>query len=173
MAERKSVDWEVVEREFRAGQLSIREIARQHGATDTAIRKRAKAKGWARDLAERVAAKVRSDLVRGEVCTPEERELSDREAIDVAAARGVELVRQHRVALYRDGERLDALAKKLDGLAGGVDNLKELDAAQGILESMTRTRARLIALERQAFNLDEGPAVNGDDKGISVVVRQF
>lgn len=41
---RRKVDWEKVEAEFRAGDLSIREIAKRHGISDTAIRK--KAKGW-------------------------------------------------------------------------------------------------------------------------------
>jgi DNA-binding Lrp family transcriptional regulator len=42
MTERMSVDWEAIEREYRAGQLSVREIARQQGLSHTAINKRAK-----------------------------------------------------------------------------------------------------------------------------------
>jgi hypothetical protein len=51
--------------EYRAGQLSIREIGRQHGLSDTAIRNRAKAKGWTRDLSGAVRSRVREELVRG------------------------------------------------------------------------------------------------------------
>ena len=38
MAQRKPVDSEAIEREYRAGQLSLREIAKRNGVTDTAIR---------------------------------------------------------------------------------------------------------------------------------------
>ena len=38
---RKVLDWEAIEREFRAGQLSLREIGRRFGLTEGAIRKRA------------------------------------------------------------------------------------------------------------------------------------
>ena len=67
MAERKSVDWEAIEREYRAGQLSVREIARTSGVTETAIRKHAKADGWTRALAEKVREAVREKLVRGRI----------------------------------------------------------------------------------------------------------
>ena len=39
-------DWEAIEREYRAGQLSVREIARQHDVSAPAIVKRAKRLGW-------------------------------------------------------------------------------------------------------------------------------
>ena len=58
MTERKSVDWEAIEREYRAGQLAVVEIGRQHGLSHTAINKRAKRDGWTRNLADRVRKKV-------------------------------------------------------------------------------------------------------------------
>ena len=48
------VNWESIEREYRAGQVSVRGIARTSAVTEGAIRKRAKAEGWTRALAERV-----------------------------------------------------------------------------------------------------------------------
>ena len=44
----KAIDWEGVERDFRAGVMSIREIAKWYGISDTAIHKKAKADGWER-----------------------------------------------------------------------------------------------------------------------------
>jgi hypothetical protein len=62
MTERKSVDWEAIEREYRAGQLTVVEIGRQHGLSHTAINKRAKRDGWTRNLADRVRKKVSARL---------------------------------------------------------------------------------------------------------------
>lgn len=65
------VDWAAIEVHFRAGVRSIREIAREFGVSDTAIRKRARECGWTRDHAAKVEAKaaekVRTALVRSEV----------------------------------------------------------------------------------------------------------
>jgi len=55
---RPVIDWEAIEREFRAGQLSVVEIGRQHGLSHTAINKRAKRDGWTRNLADKVRKAV-------------------------------------------------------------------------------------------------------------------
>lgn len=46
--ENKPVDWAEIERDYRAGTMSIRELAAWYGISDTAIRKRAKKDGWER-----------------------------------------------------------------------------------------------------------------------------
>lgn len=50
MADKKKlVDWAEIERDFRTSPMSINELARWYGLSDTAIRKRAKAGGWVRE----------------------------------------------------------------------------------------------------------------------------
>ena len=151
--ERIRPDWEAIEREYRAGQLSVAEIGRQNGISHPAILKRAKKEGWARNLAEHVREVVAARLVTEGVTTPNARE---EEIIDAAAARGVEVVRCHR----RDISSLNALAirlrQKAEGLIDTVADLKDLDNATSVIESLARTASRLIPLERQAFNLDSG-----------------
>lgn len=59
MAKRNnSVNWEAIEREYLAGEDSIREIADRYEVSDTAIRKRAKEKKWVRLV--RTPPKVRT-----------------------------------------------------------------------------------------------------------------
>lgn len=48
MTRRNAIDWGGVEADFRAGILSNRQIAKKHGASEAAIRKRAMASGWVR-----------------------------------------------------------------------------------------------------------------------------
>ena len=54
-----AIDWEAVERDYRAGILSVREIGAKCGCTHTAINKRAKAEGWERERAARQQEPVR------------------------------------------------------------------------------------------------------------------
>lgn len=84
---RKIVDWEAVEREYRAGIRSLRDIAGEFGITETAIRKRAKRDEWERDLAAKIAAKaealVRKAEVRNEVRSEES--FSELQTVKVSA----------------------------------------------------------------------------------------
>ena len=86
---RHKIDWESIRKEYRVGQLSIREIARQSGVSEGAIRKKAKKYGWQRDLTAKVNSKV-AELVR----TPNTQE--DANLIDQAADRALKVVELHR-----------------------------------------------------------------------------
>lgn len=175
-----NTDWESIEREYRAGQLSIRAIATAFGVSEGAIRKKAKASQWQRSLADLVRKAIRDTLVRADGThegTQQPRE-DDAEVIDTAAARGVELVRQHRRSL---GRAQSIIEKLLAELERGTDNLDEIEAAieaetgddqNGRRRNMmlkavslpqrAQTAAALsvtiknvIPLERQAFNLQD------------------
>lgn len=54
------VDWLAIEGEYRAGQKSIRSIAREQGIDDGTIRARAKKSGWARNPAGTQREKVKA-----------------------------------------------------------------------------------------------------------------
>ena len=61
----KRPDWEAIESAYRAGVMSLREIASQHGISEGAIRKRAKKDNWTRDLNAKIKSRA-DDLVRKE-----------------------------------------------------------------------------------------------------------
>src|SRR5262245_54931406 len=71
MARRSDIDWEAVEREYRAGKRSLRDIGQEFGVSEGGIRKKAKEFEWERDLSEKIDAKaealVRKSEVRSEV----------------------------------------------------------------------------------------------------------
>lgn len=188
MADAKSVDWESIERAYRAGALSIRTIADRHGVSDTAIRKRAKSGGWERDLSEQVRKEVRNKLVRGEVrddqpANPED----DAEIIEEAAQEGARVVRSHR----RDIRKATNLANLLmDDLLMTIQKREEIEDSieeetredqNGMrratmmsavsLPSNAKTLFQLSAamknlqvLERQAFGLDDKDAPSDSDE---------
>lgn len=171
--EKPATDWEGIEREYRAGQISEAAIARQFGVSRAAIQKRAKKNNWSRDLTEKVRQEVAARLV-AEGLQPQ------REAatVEQAATRGVQLVLGHRSGLAR----LRTIAEKLAGqLDADSDDIKEIEAAiedetagdksgerrarmlkavslgsrAGIAQQLSQVLKNLIPLERQAFNLDE------------------
>lgn len=171
--QRKAVDWEAIEREYRAGQLSLREIGRQYDVTAPAVLKRAKKHGWERDLSNRVRESVNAKLVRETAReTAPVNAVNAQEAVALAAARGVDVVFRHR----RDIAKLDALktrlAEKAETLIEKVADLKDLGDAVAAVEGLGRTQAKLIPLERQAFSLDASkPDSNQIEVKASVTVK--
>lgn len=170
-AERKQIDWEAVEREYRAGQLSVREIARRFGLTEGAIRKRAKADSWERPLADKVRAAVREKLVRADGAqdgTQDQRAKHDADIIQGASARGFEVQMSHRrdIAQLHGLKRMlaDRLAIYLDGGDPDGPCFGEKESPSDLLEKLSRVTARLIPLERQAFNLDAEKTDSGASK---------
>lgn len=165
---RKHLDWEAIRGEYRTGAFSVRQIASKFGCSDTLIRRRIKEEGWQKDLADEVRKATDELLVRADVRTANARD--DALTVAEAAETRVAAVLGHRRTVARDLARLEALGKKLDALIPGVGDMKGLGGAQDILESMARTRARLIPLERQAFGLAAADAVE-DRGGITKVER--
>lgn len=184
----KQIDWEAIEREYRAGQLSVREIARQHGASHTAINKRAKADGWTKNLATKVREEVSNRLVSSEVATG-----NAKEAVEAAALRGVEVVRQHRTVIGRGRDLTLRLLDELDTATARLGELEEMIEAEclgdansqrrnamlravalpsraGVIKDLSAAAKNWVALERQAFSLDDGgdpgePATKSDVRG--------
>lgn len=56
--DRKTIDWEAIERDYRAGLKTLRQIADEHSITHAAVNKRAKIQGWSRDLQLKAPGKV-------------------------------------------------------------------------------------------------------------------
>src|SRR5277367_898905 len=125
MTERKSVDWEAIDREYRAGQLSVREIGRRYEVDEAAVRKHAKAEGWTRALAAKVREAVREKLVRNVGPQDGPHTIRDAEIIDMAAARGVEVVRQHRATLSRAHSIVSDLLEELQSESDNREAIEE------------------------------------------------
>ncbi len=186
MGSKPVVDWEAIERDYRAGSLSIREIAGRYGCSHTAIGKRATAEGWARDLKAKIRAKadvlvskreVSSQVSTVSTASPVETE----QQIIEANAEAIASVRlAHRSDIRRSRRLTNKLLEELEALtdhrdlaeslgemmrnpdAFGYDRLNELyhkiialPNRTKIMRELADTLKVLVALERQAWSLDE------------------
>lgn len=169
---RKKVDWEAIGREYRAGQLSVREIARQYDVSDTAIRKKGKERGWQRDLTEEARRQTRAQLQREDAEVDPYASDQERQAVAQAAQRGVQVVRVHRDAIERQrrvAQKLITLVERYLNAADGtsdedVERVTQLavwlfpgkgDGLSSLMQAASSSLDRLVRLERKAFNLDE------------------
>lgn len=183
-------DWERIELAYRAGVMSLREIASNHSITEGAIRKRAKRDGWVRDLSGKIAAKaddlVRKEAVRSEVRT--EAAATERELVDANALAIVQVRMTHRKDIARSRNIVMAMMAELEASCGadnaallaslgdmmrspdeyGRDKLNDLYQAvvslPGRAKTMKDLAASLVSLidkEREAFGI--GAKTSSDD----------
>lgn len=178
----KRPDWEAIESAYRAGVMSLREIASQHDISEGAIRKRAKRDDWSRDLNAKIKARsddmVRKQEVRRQVRT--ETTLSERVLIEATAEVITNVRMEHRGDIRRARELANVLFDELSAECADVaaleklgelmiepddngrDKLNELYRAVISLpervksaKALSETLKNLIGLERQAYGLDD------------------
>lgn len=188
-----SPDWEAIESAYRAGLLSVREIASQHGITHGAINKRAKRDGWERDLKAKIKAKADALVSRREVSRVVSTETATNERILIEAnAEVIATVRmEHRGDIRRAREITNALFDELGAECADVGALRKLgelmlqpddngrdrlnEIYQSVISMPERVKSvkalsdalkNLIGLERQAYDID-GPEGDSSVKKLS------
>lgn len=164
-----SVDWEKVEREYRAGLLSLREIGEGNGCSHVAVSKRAKADGWVRDLKAKIEAKAAALVNRAEVTKSVNAEaaVNERQMIEAGAEAILRVKLGHRTRINRHAELIDRMQEELeecrDDLAARVDISKKL----------SDTLKTLITLERDAFDIVTATKLDHTSSDGSMTPRTF
>ncbi|HWV10255.1 MAG TPA: hypothetical protein VN156_11990 [Pseudomonas sp.] len=172
-----SLDLPIMEADYRAGIKSIRQIAREHGVSETAIRKRADREGWTRDLSAAIQAKaddmVRRDVVRTEVRTANR--IPEKVVIEANAATVYQVQIAHRAGLTRLAGIRDGLlsvleaqpddAKKGDKAPKPLTILERVDT----LKKLSEVDEKIRKGEREAYGIDK---IVPDEGGIVSVLSE-
>lgn len=178
----KRPDWEAIESAYRAGVMSIREIASQYEITHQAISKRAKKEGWERDLKAKVKARAENLVAKREVASlvATEKAISERQLIEANAEVIANVRMEHRGDIRRARELTNNLFDELSAECADVPALRKLgelmfspddngrDKLNEIYHSiislpervksakaLSETLKNLVGLERQAYGLDD------------------
>ncbi len=152
-------DWEAINRDYRAGVLSVREVAAAHGlSSHSYILKRAKQdpENWKRDLSQRVQAAMTRKLVTSVVTAAEKEADIVEEASNVLIA----VVRDHRVTIKKARvieselyEDLQALNKKTGWTKAKAQPSVGVRATT--YHTLISAQEKRIRLERQAFGIKD------------------
>ncbi|RQR87713.1 MULTISPECIES: hypothetical protein [unclassified Burkholderia] len=175
-------DWERIEADYRAGVLSVREIAASQGISHTAIQKKAKAEGWERDLAKRIQDKAAALVAKREVASQvaTEKAATERAIVDANADLLAHVQLTQRKDVSRARSLAMALLAELEAETGDIELFEQLgemlrsddekgqdkrnDLYQKVISSAGRvdsmkkladTLKTLITLEREAYGLAE------------------
>lgn len=188
-SEKRAIDWEAVELQYRAGIRSLKDIGAEFGVSDAGILKRAKRDGWTRDLSAKIKAKadakVSADAVSAEVSALTK--VAEREIVEANAELQARVRREQRKDIQRSRKLVMSLLGELEHQTEhrelyeqlgelmyapdekGVDKLNEiyrkamsLQGRTGTMKSLSDSLKTLVALEREAFGIDGG---KDDDAG--------
>ena len=174
-------DWEAIETAYRAGVMSLREIASQHGISEGAIRKRAKRDDWSRDLNAKIQQKA-DDLVRKQEVRKQVRNestLTERVLIEATAEVIATVRMEHRGDIRRARELTNTLFDELGAQCADVSALEQLgdimfdpddkgrdrlnEIYQKVISLPSRVKSMkdlsdslktLIGLEREAYSIE-------------------
>ena len=196
-AGKKPVDWDAVAIDIRAGILTDREIGAKHGRSHTSIQKYAAKHGIERDLTARIQQKTKAKVAKAQVAKEscqERVKLTQEQTIEIAAEAAATIVIKQQGRIGRHLRLSESLLAELESQTidrslyeqlgelmaapdeNGIDRLNEL--YKKILSTPSRidshkkaveTEKTLVALERQAFNLDKEAT---EDGGIADAIRK-
>lgn len=181
-AKKAKTDWQAVERDYRTGQFTLRELGEKHKANPSLISRNAKAKGWTQDLAiaiqQATNAALVNELVGAEVHKSTQKVHS---TVQAAAEVNKNVILGHRTGLNRLTTIKARLLDQIEQAAANMVDLAEviemvrnpddsgMDRANDALKKAMSRSALVDDLkklsdvdekvrkgEREAFNIDSG-----------------
>lgn len=190
MGEKSKADWEAIRKDYRANVMSVCAIARKYDVSDAAIhqkKKRDEARGegarWERDLTQDIKARRKALLIRDSV---RKANAESEDLIEASAMETVAVVREHR----KDIAALKALEQKLISELNDPNNQPtkvHISSYQGEItetvlgltvseraqaaQNLASVQHKRIALERQAFNINDDDLTDGYDEIKIVAVK--
>ena len=180
---KRKTDWEAVERDYRTGKFTLRELETKHGADHSLILRKAKKEEWKQDLGQAIKqatnAKLVEQLVTNEVTNSHQKVTN---TIDVAATMGMNVILGHRKGLKRitgikeqllthieqTASEMPAIANMLEflrnpdenGIDRANDALKKAMSRSALVDDLKKLAdvdEKVRKGEREAFDLNDAP----------------
>jgi DNA-binding Lrp family transcriptional regulator len=164
MGRRSDIDWEMIEKLYRAGQLTIRQIAAECKVGPSSIVNKAKREGWVRNLSDEIRqltkakiAQIDAQKIIEETAQKNVQQTAQtiKNAVEEASNVAAGVIIRHRTYIGEALERAKRIERILDGALSDESELKEATTAAAAMKQLVEARKTLIALERQAYSLDD------------------
>ena len=177
VAKRHKTDWEAIERDFRTGKFTLRELEAQHGVSYAQISRKATKYGWTKDLREVIKQATDAAVLR-ETVTKAQKDVT--ETVLVAAEVNKQVILAHRHGLQELTsvkrtllDQIQQAAALLPDLAEVVEMVRQPDdngvdrANDALRKAMSRSALvddlkkladvdeKVRKGEREAFGLDD------------------
>jgi len=148
-----SIDWELVEKEYRLGQFSLRRIAAQFDIQPSAISRKAKKEGWVQDKSEQVKILSDNQLILSNTHKATEKATPTKAEIEEAATARTNKVLDHRADILRSRNLLMLLIGELEITTGNLDLFEKLGELMYTIEGESTEAQQAAQAKRiEVFN---------------------
>lgn len=170
MANRSDIDWESIERDYRAGRLSIVKVAEVHGVSRTHLKAKAKAEGWQRDLSAAIEARTKAKISAIDVASLVEQSATQaanqsartiQSAIEQASDVAAGIVLKHRASIRLEHERGLQIEALLDNAMANAVEVKDIATVAQTYKMLVDSKSKLRDQERTVFGLDKEHSAEG------------
>ena len=171
MARRSDIDWEAVERDYRAGSLSIVAVSEKHGVSRTHLKAKAKAEGWLRDLSAAIAQRTQAKISAIDVAALVEQSATQaanqsartiQSAIEHASDVAAGIVIKHRASIRLEHERALSIEALLDNAMASATEVKDINSLAQTYKLLVDSKSKLRDQERVIFGLDKDTSSEGN-----------
>lgn len=200
MTEKRVIDWEAIEADWRAGVKTKQQMSIEHGVSRAAMDKRFKKLGIERDLREKIQAKAEALVTQHEVAEGVTSATSATEAaiieVNATVLAGVRIAHRKDIQRFRKLclsmlEELEAETKNLELFEelgdllrnedkNGQDRRNDLYAkvisSAGRIDSLKKlseTLKHLVGLEREAYGISVDDKPDDSGKGLPEILTQL
>lgn len=174
----KAADWDAIERDYRTGKFTFRELELKHGVPNSTITRRAKKEGWTQDLTDAVRQATNAALIQERVqqeCSNAQQNAAT--AVLAAAELNKQVILGHRKHLAEASSLAVGLLEELKAIGGAKDDLMRIAEIAGgddpermkdVIRKVSSVHARassaktltdavdkLMRAERIAFGIDD------------------
>lgn len=165
MARRSDIDWEGVEKDYRAGILTIFQIADKFNVSDSQVRLKAKNNGWQRNLTAAIHERTKAKIAQIDVAELVEQSAHEsagksaaliKSAVEQASDALAGLTLKHRATLRQQIERAHEMQERIDSMMAEAADQKELVPLVGAFKNAVDAIVKLIDMERKVTGLDKG-----------------
>lgn len=169
---RKRTDWEAVERDYRTGQFTLRELEAKHGANNGLISRKAKKDGWTQDLSKAIKAatnaKLVEELVSKEISSSQQKVSN---TVLAAAELNKDVILGHRkdIRMLRNmaidmASELDQIGKvDLKSMASMLEDdsltQEQVASLRESISAVTKLPARILSLQRLSQTISRAQAM--------------
>ena len=152
-------DWEAVERDYRTGRFSLRELAVLHNANHATIGRRVEREGWTKDLTHAIRLATHAKLIEEETQQHCDGARQSATTVVLAAAEtNRQIILGHRRQAVAARTAMETARAKLLALSDTVADIREAAVLVSATESLSRTSRIVIEMELQAFGLTDKAA---------------
>lgn len=180
MSEKKVVDWDLIEVDYRAGIKPLRLIAEENGLTHGAINKRAKRDGWSRDLAAKIKAKAEEKVSKAAVSAEvsSQKLATESQVVEANAEVQFRVRMEHRQDIGRTRALFRALLEEVE-VATNIDGRALIEKLAEVLspakpdETQEQESARLARMSRLLDKVMSGPSRIDSTKKLAEILEKL